>query len=68
MNKKETIKSIQKEIDCINKRIDEKIVRGLPYKTEARRHKILLSQLSKSTNNAEIGIFSKLEFLSAIFF
>lgn len=37
-------KNIKKEITRLNKDIDLKIIKGLPYKAEARRHKFLMSQ------------------------
>lgn len=36
--------TIKKEIKKLNKDIDLKIIKGLPYKAEARRHKFLVSQ------------------------
>lgn len=39
------IKTIQQEIDALNWKIDVKIIKGLPYRTESRRHKFLVSQL-----------------------
>ncbi len=66
MSKREILKSVQKEIESINRRIDERIVRGLSYGFEARRHKTLLSQLNKLRKDSS-GIFGRLGFLSAIF-
>lgn len=45
MSKNTLARMIRKEIDSLNWEIDVKIVRGLPYKQEARRHKFLTSQL-----------------------
>lgn len=36
--------NIKKEIKKLNQVIDLKIIKGLPYKAEARRHKFLVSQ------------------------
>ena len=47
MSKFELKKAIKREIRDLNWKIDMKIVRGLPYRTEARRHKILLVQLHR---------------------
>lgn len=38
---------IEAEINSINWRIDEKIVRGLSYAAEARRHKALIKQMRR---------------------
>jgi hypothetical protein len=45
MSKYRLSKIIQAEINKLNEVIDLKIIRGLPYKQEARRHKFLLNQL-----------------------
>ncbi len=47
MNKKTLSKEIYKELSRLNGQIDVKIIKGRPYKTEARRHKILLSTLRR---------------------
>lgn len=47
MTRLQTIKMIRREISVLNKRIDEKIIKGLSYVNEARRHKFLKSQLSR---------------------
>lgn len=36
--------NIRKELKRLNHEIDLKIIKGLPYKAEARRHKFLMSQ------------------------
>ncbi len=46
MSKHQLKKELQREIVKVNKAIDRRIVRGLPYTTEARHHKILLARLS----------------------
>jgi hypothetical protein len=45
MNRGQIIKDIKSEVKRINKVIDQKIVRGVPYMKEARYHKILLARL-----------------------
>lgn len=46
MSKYEIVKSLRGEIRKINRVIDRKIIMGMPYGTESRRHKFLLSQLN----------------------
>jgi hypothetical protein len=46
MSKHQLKKELQKEIVRVNKTIDKKILKGLPYTQEARHHKILLARLS----------------------
>ena len=45
MSKHQIAKSLKKEISKINRVIDMKIIQGLPYYQESRRHKFLTSQL-----------------------
>lgn len=49
MTKHKTIITINKEINKINEEIDMKILQGLAYRVEARRHKILLEKLRRDT-------------------
>jgi hypothetical protein len=43
------IKTIKSEIDALNWKIDLKIIQGQSYKTEAKRHKFLVSQYRAMT-------------------
>ena len=45
MSKQQVEKTIRAELSMLNEVIDQKIIRGLSYKSEARRHKLLISQL-----------------------
>jgi hypothetical protein len=47
MTKHKTIITINKEINKINEEIDMKILQGLAYRVEARRHKMLLDKLRR---------------------
>ena len=46
MSKQKLERVIRREIQTLNETIDWKIVKGLPYQQEARRHKFLLRQLA----------------------
>lgn len=46
MSKQKLSKIIKRELQALNETIDWKIVKGLSYQNEARRHKMLLRQLS----------------------
>jgi hypothetical protein len=45
MSQKQYFRTIEKEIQRINRIIDLKIVRGLDYTREARDHKLLLKKV-----------------------
>lgn len=55
MSKYELKRTIRKELKDLNWKIDMKIVRGLPYRTEARRHKFLVMQLNRLSRQARSG-------------
>ncbi len=44
MSKIKLAQKIKVEIKKLNREIDLKIIKGLPYKAEARRHRFLVSQ------------------------
>lgn len=46
MSKQNLEKILKKELEVLNDQIDEKIIRGLSYAREARRHKFILTSLS----------------------
>ena len=71
MSKHNFEKTLRKELEILNDRIDEKIIRGLSYAVEARRHKFILSQLSslKRASRSGSGWFVKsLSLMSAFVF
>lgn len=47
MSRHQTIKAIQIELSRLNRDIDLKIIKGLSYIRESKRHKFLKSQLSQ---------------------
>jgi len=46
MSKSEVIKNLKAEIKQMNRVIDERIMRGLPYTSYARKHKLLRARLA----------------------
>lgn len=46
MSKQNFEKSLKKELKVLNEIIDMKIVRGLSYSNEAKRHKFILNSLA----------------------
>ena len=47
MSKHQIVRELRREIRKINQIIDLRIIQGLPYREEARRHKFLMSQLAR---------------------
>lgn len=60
MSKYQIAKAVQKELEILNRRIDQKILRGISYMTEARRHKMLLAQLARLHRHHTPSFFSRL--------
>lgn len=46
MSKQNLEKILRRELEALNDQIDEKIIKGLSYAREAKRHKFLLSSLA----------------------
>ncbi len=46
MSKQNLERELKRELEALNEVIDKRIIRGLSYAKEARRHKFVLSSLS----------------------
>ncbi len=58
MSKHQYMKHISKELKKINEIIDFKILHGLNYKEETKRHKDLLGQISMFKPKRSFNLFS----------
>lgn len=69
MSKQNFEKALRDELEILNDTIDRKIIKGLPYSTEARRHKMILSRiLDIRRNQSRSGGFFKSFSLTSFFF
>ncbi|MES2213440.1 MAG: hypothetical protein V4473_01195 [Patescibacteria group bacterium] len=59
MSKNTLEKTVRKEIEILNEQIDLKIIKGLSYAREARRHKFLVTQLSTLRPATRSGWFGR---------
>ena len=61
MSKQNLGKAIQRELEVLNDVIDQKIIKGLSYTREARRHKFLISSIARlrRASHTQSGWFSK---------
>ena len=50
---------VRKELEILNDRIDRKIIRGLSYAVEARRHKTVLAELARVRRASDFSWFGK---------
>lgn len=53
MSKQKLITTIHTELEKINEQIDLKIIQGLEYKRESKRHKFLVSHLTQVIRGEE---------------
>ncbi|MFZ2522707.1 MAG: hypothetical protein WAX44_04270 [Minisyncoccia bacterium] len=53
MNKRKIEKALRIELLDINRQIDEKIIKGISYASESRRHKFIISTLSRMRSREE---------------
>ncbi|MDE2041111.1 MAG: hypothetical protein KGI59_01855 [Patescibacteria group bacterium] len=55
MSKHQTKKIIRAEIERLNQEIDLRIIRGVSYRREARRHRFLMTQLARLNSSGFLG-------------
>lgn len=68
MSKQNFEKALRDELEILNDTIDRKIIKGLSYTREARRHKMILSQiLDIRRKSSRSSWFSRLGFASFLF-
>lgn len=46
MSKQNFEKTLKKELEVLNDVIDQKIIKGLPYTKESRRHRFIMKRLN----------------------
>ena len=61
MSKHNLEKTLRQELEVLNDVIDRKIIKGLSYVREAKRHKFLLSSIAnlRRASRTQSGWFSK---------
>lgn len=57
MTRNQYLKSLEAEINKLNRRIDDKIMRGQSYFFESLRHRFLLNQLRKHQSQSFLNKF-----------
>jgi hypothetical protein len=67
MSKHQIVRELRREISKLNRIIDLAIIRGIPYREEARRHKFLVAQLSRLQPRRH-SIFSTFNFAHMFLF
>ena len=56
MSKYNLEKVLKKELEVLNDVIDQRIIRGLSYTHEAKRHKFILSRIQEMRRESKSGI------------
>ncbi len=67
MSKYQIARELRREISKLNRIIDLAIIRGIPYRDEARRHKFLVAQLSR-LQPRRMSLFSSFSFAHMFMF
>ena len=58
MNKTQVRHSLKREIGKVNKTIDQRILRGMPYRSYSKRHRDLLRQLNSLRGARTLDVFN----------
>lgn len=66
MQKKNIEKMLVRELAVLNEQIDEKIIRGVSYAREARRHKFIVSSLDNIRRSRQSWIMRAIRPLSFV--
>ncbi len=66
MSKYDTIKAIEQELNRLNSTIDLCIIRGVSYKQESRRHRLLVRARERLQGHS--GFFTRLSKSFGVFF
>ncbi len=67
MKKQHLERILKSELDNLNRTIDIKILKGMPYNLEARKHKFLLSRFLQLKKEESRSFFSRLTALPTFF-
>jgi len=67
MSKHKLIREIRREIRLLNWAIDSKIIKGLSYREESRRHKFLLMQLNHLKRSTRQSILDRMSQFASVF-
>lgn len=59
---------IRREIEALNRDIDLRIIKGLPYAREARRHTFLRNQLKRLAPRRESWLFRSFKLAGSFMF
>ncbi len=59
MSKQQFKSALQEELNKLNEQIDWKVLRGLPYAREARRHRQIVAELRR-LNRHHLGLWRAL--------
>ena len=62
MGKYNLEKKLRKELRIINSEIDDRIIRGLSYAREAKRHRFIVSTLNRIRNSERSWLTRSLSF------
>ncbi|MDB5254370.1 MAG: hypothetical protein JWL80_436 [Parcubacteria group bacterium] len=68
MSKQNVEKMLKSELESLNTRIDQKIIKGLSYARDAKQHKYLLARIAQIRKASRPAFFQKFSFVPTLFF
>ncbi len=66
MSKHQTLRTIRSEIERLNQDIDLRIIKGVSYARQARRHKFLMRQLAQISSSGHSWFSRSMNFTSLL--
>ncbi|MEK7646373.1 MAG: hypothetical protein AAB381_01625 [Patescibacteria group bacterium] len=64
MSKHQALRTIRSEVERLNQEIDLRIIKGISYARQARRHKILMNQLAQLSSSGHSWFSRSMNFSS----
>ena len=68
MSKHQALRTIRSEVERLNQEIDLRIIKGMSYARQAKRHKMLMNQLAQLSSSGHSWFSRSMNFVSSFGF
>jgi len=68
MSKHQALRTIRSEVERLNQEIDLRIIKGISYARQAKRHKMLMNQLAQLSSSGHSWFNRSMNFVSSFGF
>ena len=65
MSKHQALRTIRSEVERLNQEIDLRIIKGISYARQAKRHKMLMNQLAQLSSSGHSWFSRSMNFVSS---